>query len=95
MAPELIPVWLRLVFVILSFPKEFALLSDYFMPGSLTFICSFPFLHRWARYLCALTYAVRIGLVEEFGNGCGSVEGDINCANLLESVEAVPDETWW
>lgn len=50
---------------------------------------------RWARYLCSLTYAIRIALVEEFGNGCGSEEADIMCENLLITVEADPDETWW
>lgn len=50
---------------------------------------------RWARYLCALTYAVRIALVNEFGDGCTNEEGDEACERLLENVEADPDETWW
>ena len=50
---------------------------------------------RWARYLCTLTYAVRIALVEEFGGGCPNEDGMDPCARLLESVEADPDETWW
>jgi ABC-type multidrug transport system permease subunit len=50
---------------------------------------------RWARYLCSLTYAIRILLVEEFGNGCGGGEADINCQNTLDFVGADPDETWW
>ena len=49
----------------------------------------------WARYLFALTYSVRIGLVEEFGDGCGSEQADVMCEGLLESVEADPDDTWW
>jgi ABC-type multidrug transport system permease subunit len=43
---------------------------------------------RWARYLCALTYAVRIALVEEFPAGTGADA-------LLETVEADRDGTWW
>jgi ABC-type multidrug transport system permease subunit len=43
---------------------------------------------RWARYLCALTYAVRIVLVEEFPEGTGADD-------LLESVDADRDGTWW
>jgi ABC-type multidrug transport system permease subunit len=54
-----------------------------------------PFWLRWARYLCALTYAIRIALVAEFGNGCGGGEADIACKNLLLAVEADPDDTWW
>ncbi len=50
---------------------------------------------RWARYLFALTYSVRIALVEEFGNGCGSEKADMICEGLVESVDAVPDESWW
>jgi hypothetical protein len=48
----------------------------------------------WAPYLCTLTYAVRILLVEEFDHDCGSVRGNINCQDLLESVDAVPEDTW-
>ena len=61
---------------------------------------------RWARYLCALTYAVRIALVEEFGDGCpatysnGTVIEDDGqvvdpCYSLLDSVGANSDDTWW
>ena len=54
-----------------------------------------PIWLRWARYICALTFSVRIALVEEFGDGCGNAKGDENCANLLVAIEADPDETWW
>ena len=50
---------------------------------------------RWARYICPLTYSVRISLAEEFGDGCGSEQADENCANLLDTIEADPDEEWW
>jgi hypothetical protein len=53
-----------------------------------------PVFLRWARYVCSLTYAVRILLVEEFDRDCGSVRGNINCQDLLESVDAVPEDTW-
>jgi ABC-type multidrug transport system permease subunit len=43
---------------------------------------------RWARYLCALTYAIRIALVAEFPEGTGADD-------LLETIEADRDETWW
>jgi ABC-type multidrug transport system permease subunit len=54
-----------------------------------------PIWLRWARFLCTLTYAVRILLVAEFDRDCGSEEGDKQCARLLSNVDAVPDETWW
>jgi ABC-type multidrug transport system permease subunit len=50
---------------------------------------------RWARYLCSLTFAIRILLVEEFGNGCGGGKADENCQKTLDFVGADPDETWW
>jgi hypothetical protein len=43
---------------------------------------------RWAQYLCAMTYAVRIALLEEFPEGTGA-------DNLLETIEANRDDTWW
>lgn len=49
-----------------------------------------PYWLRWARYLCSLTYAIRILLVEEFGN-CNS----IGCVKLLDDIEADPDQIWW
>jgi hypothetical protein len=50
---------------------------------------------RWARYLCTLTYSVRIMLVAEFDRDCGSEEGNKNCEQLLDNVGAVPEDTWW
>ncbi|KAL7557523.1 hypothetical protein ACA910_005277 [Epithemia clementina (nom. ined.)] len=51
---------------------------------------------RWARYLCTLTYALRIMLVGEFENCDPSNETANNkCNNLLETTDAIPDETWW
>jgi hypothetical protein len=42
---------------------------------------------RWARYLCSLTFALRIGLIAEFGHGCGSEEGDLACERLLDNID--------
>ena len=57
---------------------------------------------RWARYACPLTYSVRIGLVDELNDdGCGDDvndndgEANDNCENLLATIDADPDETWW
>jgi ABC-type multidrug transport system permease subunit len=54
---------------------------------------------RWARYLCTLTYSVRILLVEEF-QGCADEEQTLGttppmCTNLLSNIDAEEDETWW
>eukprot|EP00980_Cylindrotheca_fusiformis_P027769 scaffold22559_cov111-Cylindrotheca_fusiformis.AAC.8 len=54
-----------------------------------------PIWLRWAQYLCSLTYAIRIILVEEFGDGCGSEEADEACLGLISSVGANEDEVWW
>jgi hypothetical protein len=34
-----------------------------------------------------MTFALRIALKAEFGNGCGSAEGEIACEQLLENVD--------
>jgi len=51
---------------------------------------------RWARYLCSLTYSVRIALVEEFEDcapdGTSAAE---NCARILDDTDADPEETYW
>jgi ABC-type multidrug transport system permease subunit len=47
---------------------------------------------RWARYICTLTYAVRIFLVAEFKECARRQRG---CAKLLDDVGAHTDETWW
>jgi len=51
---------------------------------------------RWARYLCTLTYSLRVLLIEEFEdcNPNDEVEND-RCNQLLLDVEADSDETWW
>lgn len=48
-----------------------------------------PFWLRWVQYLCSLTYAVRILLIEEFAN-CG-----YTCDTLVHGIGANPDDTWW
>jgi ABC-type multidrug transport system permease subunit len=50
---------------------------------------------RWARFICTMTYALRIIMVAEFDRDCGSVRGNENCQDLLEVIDADPDETWW
>lgn len=44
---------------------------------------------RWLRYVCSLTYALRILAVEEFDRGEEWSE------TFLDTLEAEPDETWW
>ena len=65
------------------------LFSGFFVVPSLI-----PVWLRWARYLCSLTYAIRIALTLEFGHGCGSAEADKGCERLLTNVEANATETW-
>mmetsp|Transcript_802 Transcript_802/g.1472 ORF Transcript_802/g.1472 Transcript_802/m.1472 type:complete len:677 (-) Transcript_802:13-2043(-) len=49
----------------------------------------------WLSYIFPLTYSTRLSLVYEFGDGCGGGQADINCMNLLDSVEANDDDSWW
>jgi hypothetical protein len=48
----------------------------------------------WLQWVFPLTYSTRIGMIEEFSD-CGGGQADINCQNLLQSVEANEDDTWW
>jgi ABC-type multidrug transport system permease subunit len=63
------------------------LFAGFFVPPSLI-----PTWLRWARYLCTLTYSVRILLVAEFEE-CAKSEP--NCKAVMENVQAKSDETWW
>lgn len=47
---------------------------------------------RWARYLCTLTYAVRIALATEFKE-CAKT--NFGCQKVLEDAEADGDDLWW
>lgn len=47
---------------------------------------------RWARYLCTLTYAIRILLVAEFNDCAATVP---NCSTLLVNSDANVDDRWW
>lgn len=57
--------------------------------------CFFLPQHSWARYLCSLTYAVRLVLIGEFDRDCGDDKADDNCETILRNVEADPDDAWW
>mmetsp|Transcript_6121 Transcript_6121/g.8657 ORF Transcript_6121/g.8657 Transcript_6121/m.8657 type:complete len:203 (-) Transcript_6121:830-1438(-) len=52
-----------------------------------------PLWLRWARYLCSLTYATRLMLDYEFGEGmCGDAQD--KCDGLTKAIEADPDQNW-
>jgi hypothetical protein len=50
----------------------------------------------WARYLCSLTYGVRILLVAEF-HDCdpGNPQANDMCNTLLTNIDGDPDSVWW
>lgn len=50
---------------------------------------------RWAQYLCTLTYAVRLSLVAEFDQDCGSPDANLSCQRLLTNIEASQEDVWW
>jgi ABC-type multidrug transport system permease subunit len=66
------------------------LFAGFFVPTYLI-----PSWLRWARYLCTLTYAIRIMLVAEFENCSTDPKALQNCNRLLADSEADPEETWW
>jgi ABC-type multidrug transport system permease subunit len=51
----------------------------------------------WARYIFSLTYAVRIGATEEFGEGTcvGGEQANAMCGGLMDSLDANEDDKWW
>ena len=50
---------------------------------------------RWLQYVMPLTYAVQLGLEEEFNRDCGSEAADIGCQNILRNTNVKPDEVWF
>ena len=60
-----------------------------------------PIWLRWASYLCSLTYAVRIALLQEFSldedGNCGPIGSEAyrNCERILTNVNANEDDVWW
>eukprot|EP00977_Amphora_coffeiformis_P020224 scaffold8008_cov153-Amphora_coffeaeformis.AAC.1 len=67
------------------------LFAGFFVPPELI-----PDWLAWVRYICPLTYAVRIALENEFGHGRCDNDPDPNrCEQILENVGVDADETWW
>ena len=67
------------------------LFAGFFVPPELI-----PDWLAWVRYVCHLTYAVRIVLDNEFGNGRCPVDMEPNhCEKILDNVGVDPDEIWW
>lgn len=71
------------------------LFAGFFVPPELI-----PGWLAWLRYICPLTYAVRIALANEFDGRCDDVvEEDPSipnyCETVLDNVGVDVDETWW
>eukprot|EP00521_Asterionellopsis_glacialis_P008157 CAMPEP_0195287702 /NCGR_PEP_ID=MMETSP0707-20130614/4658_1 /TAXON_ID=33640 /ORGANISM="Asterionellopsis glacialis, Strain CCMP134" /LENGTH=606 /DNA_ID=CAMNT_0040347483 /DNA_START=110 /DNA_END=1927 /DNA_ORIENTATION=+ len=78
------------------------LFAGFFVPPDLI-----PDWLAWVRYICPLTYAVRIALVNEFDGRCDDIDTDGQqgrppvgagqsnfCDAVLNNAEADPDEVW-
>lgn len=50
---------------------------------------------RWVQYIMPLTYGVKLHLEQEFNRDCGSPAGNLNCENLLNSINANANDVWW
>ena len=50
---------------------------------------------RWLNYLCPMTYATRILLIDEFYQCSDNPFQNLGCELLLINVQADPDELWW
>ena len=48
---------------------------------------------RWAQYTMALTFGLRIAMLEEFSD-CGSPGAQANCNLLVASIEADEGDVW-
>ena len=50
---------------------------------------------RWLQYVMPLTFAVKIGLANEFSRDCGSDLSNILCQSVLNNTDVDPDDVWW
>jgi len=50
---------------------------------------------RWIQYICPMTYATRILLIDEFDNCSENPMERLFCDMLLANVNAQPDDLWW
>ena len=66
------------------------LFSGFFVSPSLI-----PESLQWAQYVCVLTYAVRVLIIEEFYNCSTNEAENLQCERLVENVRADPDATWF
>ena len=70
------------------------LFAGFFVPPDLM-----PDWLAWIRFVCPLTYAVHIALVNEFDGRCDDVADPPTvpnyCDRVLSNADADPDETWW
>jgi hypothetical protein len=54
-----------------------------------------PVWFRWVNYLCPMTYATRIILIDEFYKCSEDPFASLGCDLLLLSVKANRDDVWW
>lgn len=66
------------------------LFSGFFVPPGLM-----PDWLAWIRFICPLTYGVRIVVVAEFGYGRCSDESPNNCDRILSNTEVTEEEMYW
>lgn len=67
------------------------LFSGFFVPPRLM-----PDWLAWVRYLCPLTYAVKIAIDNEFGGDRCSSDVEPNpCDQIMDNVDVDSDEIWW
>jgi ABC-type multidrug transport system ATPase subunit/ABC-type multidrug transport system permease subunit len=67
--------------------------SGFFIPPSLM-----PSWLSWIRYICPLTYGIKIVVAAEFGFGrCDKYEADEEnfCATIMKNTEVDVDDLWW
>jgi ABC-2 type transporter len=64
------------------------LFSGFFVSPSLM-----PKFLRWAQYVCVLTYAVRVLVIDEFQDCSQNSIENRNCQSLVDNVQADPDDT--
>ena len=66
------------------------LFAGFFIPKS-----SMPEWLAWLTYVFPLTYAIRLVLVNEFGECEGGVTAQTLCNVLLDNVDAKSEDAWW
>ena len=81
---------LALQFLVVLFMPQLLFVGYFVIPELI------PAWVRWLEYLAPAMYSVRIMMVDEFYQNCGTNGlANLQCSTLLSVIGAMPEEVWW